>query len=447
MSENPPRGTHFQILGWRLMKANRVAFLFDCDVYGAFEETVDFPGPDGALARLAESEGREILTLLGVALGVSSYKLAAAPRIALPPLSPAGKDMARALYTDGLAEFYVRNTLPWPADIIFDGPDLPGISASEQSFEGPALVAFGGGKDSYVARAILREAQQEVQLTSVVLGDAVRHVLSATAPEDVLFIDRRLDPKLYEVAPRAFGGHVPITAINMLILAVTAVTNGYGSVVFANERSADEPTMQIEGSTPANHQYSKSSHFETLINAALKEAHPAPPPVFSILRPFSELWIGRGFAGIKDAFGRFTSCNRNFRLAGDADKRWCGACAKCAFTSLILAPFITKEEAETIFNGQFLDRDTLLPLYRELLGLTEHKPWDCVGTIEECRAALWGASKGAFADTKAVHSFLPPLIDEMGTDGLEAAWAHSLARDDAFSLPSGLLAAAEKVSQ
>jgi hypothetical protein len=194
-------------------------------------------------------------------------------------------------------------------------------------------------------------------------------------------------------------------------LTIFAGLEGYGEVVFANERSADEPTMDIDG-LRANHQYSKSSDFESLVRDALAEVDPVGPSVFSILRPYSELWIGRAFSRLQYAFGRFTSCNRNFRLAGNANRRWCGECAKCAFTSLILAPFIGRQEALDIFGDIFLDRPQLLNTYRELCGLSEHKPWDCVGTIDECRAAiLHCAAGGPFAQTTAVSMLSEQLSD------------------------------------
>ncbi|MEM9232843.1 MAG: hypothetical protein AAGA69_01230, partial [Pseudomonadota bacterium] len=223
MQKTPPRGEQFSINGWRLVQGSNTAiFSYSCDVYGSFEEQVTFPGPAGALASLTEHDGKTLLDLLSVALGVSTYKLAAARALRLPPMTAGGFAMAEALYTEGLAEFYARNNLPYPADLkITSDATIPSRNGKPPA-AGPALVAFGGGKDSYVAREVIRTAGDDVQLTSVVLSEAVQSVLTATAPEDVLFINRRLDPKLSNIAPQAYGGHVPITAINMLVLAMTA---------------------------------------------------------------------------------------------------------------------------------------------------------------------------------------------------------------------------------
>jgi hypothetical protein len=286
------------------------------------------------------------------------------------------------------------------------------------------LVAFGGGKDSYVAGAIVERATGEApQYTSVVLGGTVEKVLQQTAPSELLILRHKLDPKLLALKD-TFSGHVPITAINILTMTVEGMLRGSGHILFANERSADEPTMQT-GHITANHQYSKSSAFEQLVRDAVRETGSGAPLSYSVLRPYSELWIGRAFARLKEPFTRFTSCNRNFRLVGDATKRWCGECAKCAFTSLILSPFINEDEMLTIFGENFLDRVQLQGFYRELLGLSDHKPWDCVGTIAECRAALWKASeRELFARTMVVQDLLPVVLDAEGEEGLAA-----LARD------------------
>lgn len=453
MTVYPPRADRFTIDGWTLVGAEFHAH-FTCSRFGRFTEKVGFGLPADQLTPYLAGPGRGLADLLLLALGVSYYKVGAAKQIALPPLSAAPRAMADSLYTDGLAEFFVRAGLPFPADVTFSGgrsdapspapqmppPKMPMMDAAPT---GPALVAFGGGKDSYVARAIIMAAGDEVELAAVVLSDAVRAAISATAPTPVRFMTRTLDPKLATATAQGFNGHVPITAINMLTLSINAGARGLPQVVFANERSADEPTMNIDG-VVANHQFSKSSTFETLVRAAMAETAPGAPKLYSLLRPYSELWIGRAFASLKTPFARFTSCNRNFRLAGDATKRWCGACAKCAFTSLILAPFLSDEEIKTAFTTNFLDSETLLPLYRELCGLTAHKPWDCVGTIDECRAALFGAAQNpATAKTLAVRTLLPEILAQADEEAMKAAWHRALAPQDPGEVPPAYLAAAD----
>ena len=57
-----------------------------------------------------------------------------------------------------------------------------------------------------------------------------------------------------------------------------------------------------------------------------------------------------------------------------------------------------------------LDDERQLAGYRELVGLTGHKPWDCVGEIAESRAALlWLAAKPEWSTTKIVQALAPEV--------------------------------------
>ena len=436
-----PRPGSFAFPPWRILDGAAV-FPFACSRYGAFEERVWFPdtplpdAPDEGLARL--------LNLLHVALGVSTYKAAAAGKVSLPPLTRGGHAMARRLYTDGLAEFFVRAGLPYPPQTRFEVEEAPPAGDVCES-DGPALVAFGGGKDSYVADAIVREAGDEAILCAVVMAETVERAISATAPRRVTFLRRSLDPKLGAL-DGAYNGHVPITAINALILAVYGRLTGAGAIVFANERSADEPTMIVDGH-PANHQDSKSSGFEALLAEAVREADRDAPVPCSVLRPYAEPWIARGFVRLgEEPSRRFTSCNRNFRLAGDAASRWCGGCAKCAFTSLLLSPHLTRPAHLAAFEDDFLSRETLAPFQEELLGLTDRKPWDCVGTIDECRATLWQLSRHRdWADSDVVTRFLPRVLAETDDSALAAAWEEAFVAYPAPAVPARYADAASRL--
>jgi hypothetical protein len=55
---------------------------------------------------------------------------------------------------------------------------------------------------------------------------------------------------------------------------------------------------------------------------------------------------------------------------------------------LALAPFVAKQRLVGLWGENLLDKPLLEPTYRELLGLTGHKPFECVGEIDECRQAI-----------------------------------------------------------
>jgi UDP-N-acetylmuramoylalanine--D-glutamate ligase len=62
-----------------------------------------------------------------------------------------------------------------------------------------------------------------------------------------------------------------------------------------------------------------------------------------------------------------------------------------------------------IFKKDLFEDDALLPLYRDLLGYGSMKPFDCVGTFEESRAALALARDNGWQESRAVRELVPLL--------------------------------------
>jgi hypothetical protein len=114
------------------------------------------------------------------------------------------------------------------------------------------------------------------------------------------------------------------------------------------------------------------------------------PRYYSLLRPLSEVRIAELFAdhGFEKYKSVFSSCNRAFTHISN-HMFWCGECPKCAFTFLVLSPFVEQEKLEVLFGGKNLllsaDRE---PTYQQILGIEGSKPLDCVGEIKESRAAM-----------------------------------------------------------
>jgi UDP-N-acetyl-alpha-D-muramoyl-L-alanyl-L-glutamate epimerase len=182
-------------------------------------------------------------------------------------------------------------------------------------------------------------------------------------------------------------------------------------VVMSNEWSASVPTLEYQGRA-VNHQYSKSDAFEAAFRGVLAQG-PAPmPEYFSWLRDRTELWVGRRFAGLEAYHGSFRSCNKAFY--SDPARRfdhWCGQCDKCCFIDLILAPFMPAEALRRIFRqaGEPLDDPGLASKFRALLG-AGRKPFECVGEVNECRAAVLLAAR---RDDRAASGLLTELAAEV----------------------------------
>jgi hypothetical protein len=181
---------------------------------------------------------------------------------------------------------------------------------------------------------------------------------------------------------------------------LAAVLDGRDTVVMSNEWSASVPTLQHRG-RPVNHQYSKSASFEAAFGKLL-----AAPRYFSWLRDRTELWVGQEFATLEKYHSSFRSCNKAFY--SDKSRRldhWCGECDKCCFIDLILAPFMPAAALREIFavTGEPLDRPALAGKFRGLLGAGA-KPFECVGEVSECRAAvLLAAGRGDRKDCALLH--------------------------------------------
>jgi len=162
-----------------------------------------------------------------------------------------------------------------------------------------------------------------------------------------------------------------------------------------------------------NHQYSKTSEFETDFQSYLASNFGSVKRYYSFLRPLSELRIAEIFA--KDSFnkyqGIFSSCNRAYTLNSDS-LFWCGECPKCAFIFLVLTPFVDRESLESIWGGKNLLLDeALVPTYKELLGIDGDKPLECVGDIKESRAAMRLAQQ-IYPELRDLYSFdLPENYD------------------------------------
>jgi hypothetical protein len=283
------------------------------------------------------------------------------------------------------------------------------------------LVPFGGGKDSVVTAELLRDAGVPVTLLRMNAHPAIDRLAEAMGLP-LLTVQRTIDPQLLELNKKgALNGHVPITAYMHALSFIVALLTGHRAVAFSDERSANVGSVIFRGKE-INHQWSKGLEFERMFQSLIASHITPDLPVFSLLRPWSELMIVRRFAELPQYHGLATSCNGNWKLQ-DARRKtqaheglWCGKCPKCAFVFAMLAAWILVEDATAIVGNNCFADASLLPTYRELLGIEGMKPLECVGTPEETRAAfLLAHRRGDAADAPAMQMFvddvLPQIVD------------------------------------
>ena len=414
------------------------------------------PGP-----RWNTPAARAAARLVFLLAGVSYYKTAAPPIIDLgtTALTDAERAFLRDFYLQGLGEYAYKNALDL-SDLRIHGPATellaaatslaPGTVPSSAAPSAPpdmgalphpgtapasttpsasqapgiddrfarALVPFGGGIDSIVTVEGVRKVAADVALFVVSRpGDRFGAIEGPAAVSGlpVVRAGREIDPQLLRSAELGFrNGHVPVTGIISAIAVLAAVLDDRDVVVMSNEWSASVPTLEYRGE-PVNHQYSKSAAFEAAFRDTLSADPAGLPGYFSALRDRTELWVGEKFAALTEYHATFRSCNKAFII--DPARRldhWCGVCDKCAFIDLILAPFMSPAQLRAVFaagggGGEPLDNPDLAPKFRALLG-SGTKPFECVGEVNECRAAVVLAAR---RPDRAGHALLAELAAEI----------------------------------
>ncbi len=400
-SFDPTTFTSFRLIGREHDGEGNVRLRYGLDQL-EFEERVTLP-PPADRGRFQQRSFEGLLDLLHWVAGVSYYKAAIPQRVAFERATPGPAALAllEALYGEGLGEFAVVNRLPGlphPEFLVEREPlsaplhpRPPAPAGAPTEADAPPLerllVPVGGGKDSAVAIEIARASGLPTTLFSV--GDArpIRETAAVSGYER-LVASRTIDQRLLDAnAAGALNGHVPVTAIVSCLALLTAALHGHDAVALANERSASSGNLLWNG-VEVNHQFSKSLRAERLFNAALREI-PGAPRAFSLLRPASELSIARAFARHPRYHPVFTSCNRIFHI--DPARRtssWCCDCDKCRFVFLILAPFLEPARMVAIFGRDLLAEPEQYDGFALLAATGADKPFECVGEVDECRAAI-----------------------------------------------------------
>ncbi len=360
----------------------------------AFRETIAFPLPSHppSTTQLGEAANAALdscFRLIFLLAGVSYYKAFVPENLICRAftLDPVTAGFVEKVYRHGLGEFAYRNGIDLTDRIKITTEAVDSPIAHPVPLTARPLVPVGGGKDSIVTIEALK-AKGFAPVLFALGPDAplpapIRDTIAASGLP-FLKVTRTLSPALIEANKNgALNGHVPITAILSVIAMTTALMHGLDSVVMSNEHSADAPNLMVNGQE-INHQYSKSFAFEKDL-AAYTRAHITPSlRYFSLLRPMTEAAIARRFAQSAVYDHVFRSCNTSFRQdAATRASHWCCACPKCRFVFLALANFMDKERLLGIFGVNMLDDETQTDGFAALCGLDTHKPFECVGTVQE----------------------------------------------------------------
>jgi UDP-N-acetyl-alpha-D-muramoyl-L-alanyl-L-glutamate epimerase len=359
----------------------------------SFTEKISFPPVKSEIPQdLLDS----ILNNLMIILGISYWKLYCPEKIVIENnfLSKKQADFWNTVYTKGLGEFFYKNKIDFRGLINFPSAkqNMHGLHKSiifprKERY----LVGIGGGKDSVVSAEILRQQNKEFDLATS--GFPVQIEIAEKIGGRVINIKREIDPKLFEQNKKqgVYNGHIPVSAYYAFVLLLLGALFDYKYIVVGNEKSANIGNVEYLGEM-VNHQWSKSEEFEKLFNQYVKEFITEDIKYFSPLRDMTELEVVKEFVKYPKYFRVFASCNTNYKILkqvqNDNKKRWCGECAKCLFVFICLSAFLPKKQVMDIFGKNLFEDKALIPLFEELIGVRNFKPFECVGTPEETKQAM-----------------------------------------------------------
>lgn len=289
----------------------------------------------------------------------------------------------KKLFYNGLGEFFYRNGIDINIDELFDF-EIKGkeIEINNFNYEGIGnLIPIGGGKDSTVTLELLKKHDNKY----FIINPKQVHYdcINEYNEEDICSVKRTIDPGLIELNKEGYlNGHTPFSAIVAFISYLVAYLTNRKYIALSNEASANEPTVL---NTNINHQYSKSYEFEHDFNDFVKKNFNLDIHYFSLLRPIKEIQIALLFSNYSKYHKVFKSCN-----VGSKENPWiwCAKCPKCLFVYIMLVAFLSDEKVIDIFGSNMLDDKDMEKDFLELIGVSETKPFECVGTINEVIYAL-----------------------------------------------------------
>lgn len=327
---------------------------------------------------------------LGMAEAVSYWKASCSPefRAECGELNEEQKLWWKKLWFMGLGELFFVNGISTDmdsfVDIVCTGSYESSLKETNRQPKG-CLVPIGGGKDSALTLETLLNAGMKCLCYSINKRRSISGtVQTAGLPDSALITaHRHFDRALIELNSKGFiNGHTPFSAIVAFSAEITAYLNGLKYIVLSNESSANESTVVGQD---VNHQYSKSFEFEQDFHSYEEKYLRTGQYYFSFLRPLAEFQIAKMFVAHRKYLKIFRSCNLGSKVSPDI---WCGECPKCLFIALILAPFLTPSELKEVFGKDMLNDSKLLDYFIELIGQSEHKPFECVGSIDEVNLAV-----------------------------------------------------------
>ena len=373
-------------------RTGRAEFNYSFDGQLKFTETIEFDPPqDFYCGEVLQSA----LFYCHIVLGTSYYKLfpGASMEVKSGSMTSSQAKFFTDTYRGGLGQFLYENSLR-PEDISEFMATAEDDQHSSYRIDGSrVLLMQSGGKDSLLAAKLLLAGGHEFDAWHMSSTGHHPSVIESIGAQSIVDIKRNIDlPRIRQAMEQGgLNGHVPFSAITAGLAVISSVLHKRRYIIAAMEASSDEPNTFI-GDFPVNHMYSKTFDFEKSLQEYIHSNIATDLDYLSLIRGFSDLRVAELFADLAwpDFGSSFASCNvANYKQGeDDGELTWCGECSKCANSFLLFSAFVDYDDLVGVFSGKNLyEVPGLLDDFKALLGIGGIKPFECVGTVEELRAA------------------------------------------------------------
>lgn len=361
----------------------KIIYFFEIPGLTKFTPTLSIPNKDITNPSIDENILNDLVFNIGMVELISYWKTCMPYNIKVNAgyLDNDDINFYKKLYYNGLGEFRYTNNIDISYEDFCDIKSYGSKLEFNKNYESKGnLVTIGGGKDSVVALNLVKNMDNKAFILS---PKKVQIDCALKANIEYLSMHRMLDQNMIDLNKEGYlNGHTPFSALLSFITYLMAYLNNRKYIILSNESSANEANVK---GTNINHQYSKSYEYECDFNNYVERRYNLDIHYFSLLRPLYEIEIASIFSRCKEYHQIFKSCNKGSK---NEPWVWCCNCSKCLFVYIMLSPFLNDDELINIFGEDLLNKEDLKETFKDLIGITDNKPFDCVGTYEEVNFAI-----------------------------------------------------------
>nr|VFK63334.1 MAG: hypothetical protein BECKUNK1418G_GA0071005_10326 [Candidatus Kentron sp. UNK]VFK70806.1 MAG: hypothetical protein BECKUNK1418H_GA0071006_10396 [Candidatus Kentron sp. UNK] len=331
------------------------------------------------------------------------------------------------------AQWRYENNLPdYAAPRFTTRPVVQSSSPIRINGDNPDILLFcGGGKDSLVSLKMLERAGLSYATCAYsnaiyghsapqheLIADLLSHAAQPARQHKIWIYEDFLDSPVLELAKEYQVNSLAAAETPSSVFAALPIIlqHGYRHIALGHERSADAPNLIWERTGEAiNHQWGKSTQAEKLLDTYLRDRLVSNCHYFSLLKPIHDVVIFNMLRRDLACIPFTHSCN--------IAKPWCKKCAKCAYVWLNYMAYLPITLVDEMFHQvNLFDLPENQFFFKQLLGLDEHTPFECIGQIDESRLAfeicrrkgLTGKAMEMFIDEIGIVD-IPPAMDEYVT--------------------------------